>query len=197
MKKTILRMLAVCLLVFLTACRPDSASEPYTETVDIDGQSLLIRFDEGNWSAGTIASDNGEYTFAFSHTAQGSRITIVYPDGFVYESTEMDGAYATPAGYDPEAVKSKGYVDGFSLRWSIEHARENGQGRRGSGPSPLLAAALLGLGAWNLLAPKSVWRLCGGWRYRNAEPSKAALVVHGLAGALLLFLGAVCLLAQL
>ena len=48
---------------------------------------------------------------------------------------------------------------------------------------------LIALGAFNALAPKAAWYLSHGWRYKNAEPSEAALFFSRAGGVVLIFFG--------
>ena len=63
-----------------------------------------------------------------------------------------------------------------------------GSGGHRSG-SPLLGMLLIALGAFNALAPKAAWYLSHGWRYKNAEPSEAALFFSRAGGVVLIFFG--------
>ena len=157
------------LLLFSACAAPAPASK--VETVSVDGATLTVTFDPGTLSAGVIQTEHGQYTFRYESP---ETIVIQYPDGYVYEQTNISGGIATPADYDGAERSAKGYLDGFSLVWGIEGAADQARNTRsGSGPSPFLALLLLGLGAWNLFAPKSAWWLARGWWYKNAEPSAA------------------------
>jgi len=48
---------------------------------------------------------------------------------------------------------------------------------------------LLGLGLFNLLAPRAVWFTSYGWRFKNAEPSDASLTFGRVSGAILGIIG--------
>lgn len=195
MKKYILMVMSIISLFSLIACNEDiSVSEPHTEIIEADGQSLLISFDENNQAAGTITTENGEYTFEYD--APG-RLTIVYPDGYIYKQIEENGAVSSSADYSRAEVISKGYFDAYSLIWCIESSMENKEEtNRGNSPSLPTAIFLLGLGVWNLMAPKSAWWLARGWWYKNAEPSELALVLYRMAGAILVLVGIVCFFAS-
>lgn len=117
---------------------------------------------------------------------------------YVYEQTNISGGIATPADYDGAERSAKGYLDGFSLVWGIEGAADQARNTRsGGGPSPFLALLLLGLGAWNLFAPKSAWWLARGWWYKNAEPSDLAIAAYRIGGVCLLIAGVICAIAAL
>lgn len=196
MKKYCALILTIIFLFSLGACSDvKDTTENQTETVDIDGQLLTVTFEPGTLSAGVIAADNGEYSFEYDGTGS---LTITYPDGYVYTQKESNGGTMVPADYDATAVKSRGYIDGFSLSWGIERAMDNARGNRSNNsPSLPLSILLLSLGAWNLFAPKSAWWLARGWWYKNAEPSELALGLYRVAGMLLIFVGVICAIALL
>lgn len=183
----------LCLLL-LSACAAP-APEAKVETIAVDGVALTVTFDPGTLSAGSIQTEHGQYTFRYESP---ETIVIQYPDGYVYEQTNISGGIATPADYDGAERAAKGYLDGFSLVWGIEGAAEQARNTRaGSGPSPFLALLLLGLGAWNLFAPKSAWWLARGWWYKNAEPSDLAIAAYRIGGVCLLIAGVICAIAAL
>lgn len=195
MRKAAIFALLACFLLSLTAC---GKADPVVQTqaIEAGGQSLIVQFDENTLSAGIIQAENGEY--AFEYDGHGG-LTIVYPDGYVYTQTAVNGGIGFPADYDAAERESKGYVDGFSLHWGLETAMDNARGalRSGGSPNLLLALLLLALGAWNLFAPRSSWQLSHGWRYKNAEPSDLALTLYRLGGILLIFAGVLCGLSAL
>ena len=78
-------IVAMLLTLILGACNGNTAkSEPYSEVVEIDGQSLTITLDENNSSAGTITSENGTYTFEYGVSGNNIVFTVTYPDGYVF-----------------------------------------------------------------------------------------------------------------
>lgn len=183
----------LCLLLFSACAAP--APESKVETVSVDGVTLTVTFDPGTLSAGTIQTEHGQYTFRYESP---DTIVIQYPDGYVYEQTNISGGIATPADYDGAERIAKGDLDGFSLVWGIEGAADQARNTRsGGGPSPFLALLLLGLGAWNLFAPKSAWWLARGWWYKNAEPSDLAIAAYRIGGVCLLIAGVICAIAAL
>lgn len=183
----------LCLLLFSACAAPAPASK--VETVSVDGATLTVTFDPGTLSAGVIQTEHGQYTFRYESP---ETIVIQYPDGYVYEQTNISGGIATPADCDGAERSAKGYLDGFSLVWGIEGAADQARNTRsGGGPSPFLALLLLGLGAWNLFAPKSAWWLARGWWYKNAEPSDLAIAAYRIGGVCLLIAGVICAIAAL
>jgi len=193
-KRTGFFLLICALLLSLAACKKAPA-EPPTRTVEAGGQTLAVSLDKQDSSAGTVAA-NGE-TYSFRYTASGQQITLAieYPDGYVYKRTELGGAAAESSSYRAEERERAGYLSAALLVSGLEQATRAGRDPDGSGASPALALLLLALGVWNLLAPKSVWWVCRGWWYKNAEPSDAALLVCRIGGVVLPFSRVLCLLA--
>ncbi len=195
MKKHMIPALTVFFLLSLCAC-DKAAPLPQTQDIEVDGQLLVVRFDEHMLSAGTVTAENGEYKFEYD--GRGG-LTIVYPDGYVYTQTTVNMGTRFPSGYDAAERKDKGYVDGYSLHWGLESVMDNARGALQSGGSPslLLSFLLLSLGAWNLFAPRSSWRLSRSrWR-KSAEPSELTLTIYRLGGVLLIFAGIICGLAAI
>ena len=178
-KRKCVLIVVMLLALVLGACNSNTAkSDPYSEVVEIDGQSLTITLDDG---------------------VSGNSIvfTVNYPDGYVFSQTEINGGFATPAEYNSIERKNKGYIDLFSLNYSIEGVMDNARGTSNNGsPSILLALALIGVGAWNFFGARSVWYLLRGWWYKNAEPSDLALMLYRIAGVFLIFTGILCAIAS-
>lgn len=197
-KKFVVVLIAALAMLTLSACNAGNTSaQPRSSTVETEGQSIAVIFDENTFSTGTIRSDNGEYTFQYESEGSGIRFTAVYPDGYVYSQLERDGAVGMPLDYDASEREAKGYIDGIALAWAVDSAIDNARGGESHGDaSPLLAVLLIGCGAWYLFAPKSVWWIAYGWRYKNAEPSDIALTLFKVLGILLMIAGAICLIAS-
>ena len=122
-----------------------------------------------------------------TYTVDQDNQTITYPDGSTYwwETSEMGGAGGWSDDYAPAA-----YVDGEVLLEVL------GTGRAApekDGASPLLGLLIIGLGIWGVAAPRSVWYLSYGWRYKDAEPSDMALVAERLGGGVAIVVGVILL----
>lgn len=186
MKKLLLLFSLCCVLLACASCRADT--QPPSQEVSIDGQTAVVTFDPENYSAGTVSTQHGEYSFAYDRNGE---VTITYPDGYVYTQRNMNGAIAMPVDYDAAEREAKGYVSGLSLVWGIESAMKS-DSRDGGSPSLLLALLLIGFGVWSLCAPKSAWWIAHGWRYKNAEPSDLAIGLYRVGGGALVFIGILC-----
>lgn len=177
MKRGILLCL-LALLLLLTACGGETSSvyEQNGYTVDLENR--------------TITHGEDVYTFAISGGGSGSEITITYPNGATYHWT-WNGNFGHGGwsdDYDPDR-----YADGETLMGLLNFEPEPEK----SGPSPLLAILLLAAGIFNLVSPRTAWYLSYGWRFKNAEPSDAALVLGRLGGGLVTLIAVFLLIASL
>lgn len=190
----ILKLVVIILsLLFLTSCKKDVTEQAGT-TIEIDGQSGVLTFNQETRSAGTISMENGEYKFRYDKNGD---IVITYPNGHVYRQTNINGALMVSGGSDSNAIKEQGYIDGFSLVWGIERAMDarNSHGRGSA--SPFLAFVLIIIGAWYAFVPRSAWWLARGWWYKNAEPSNLAIGFYRIGGCLLILIGIICAIAAI
>ena len=58
-----------------------------------------------------------------------------------------------------------------------------------------MALLLCGVGIFNLAAPKVSWYLSYGWRFKDAEPSNAAITLSRIGGAIAVVIGVIMLIA--
>jgi hypothetical protein len=43
-------------------------------------------------------------------------------------------------------------------------------------------------GLWGIISPGSLWYVSYGWRYKNAQPTQAAIILNRIAGVILLMI---------
>lgn len=184
MKKRLLAVFPVFLLVLLcAACGAQSLSQE----ADVQGQPILITFTSADCSAGTVTAEHGEYSFFLDSDGY---LSILYPDGSVYGEFAESGPVFTD--YDEADQKAKGYLDGFFLSSAIWDAIDSRDvSKQVNIPVLLFSVLLAGLGIWSLCAPRTSWWLSDGWKFKNAEPSDAALAAIRVGGAILTFLGVI------
>ena len=193
MKKYMTLLLALLLVLGLSvSCGHEAPAETVVNTA-IGGQEMTVTFDPGSLSSGKIESAKGSYTFAYDMSGD---LEITYPDGSscTYRKTQNAAGLGTSPDFAPG---TKGYPDGLSMAWGIEGAIDQARPASKNSGNALLGILLLAVGAWFAFAPRSAWYLNHGWRFKNAEPSDAILVLYGLGGGVLLFAGAICLLAAI
>lgn len=81
------------------------------------------------------------------------------------------------------------YTDGMTLHTVLEKQLPERKTEKNA-----LILLLLLLGAANTAWPKGAWYLETGWKFRNVEPSEAALLFNRLAGIAMLVVAGILLL---
>lgn len=127
--------------------------------------------------AKTLTRGSDVYTYEITNTST----TILYPNGatYYYSSHGITGSSGWSDDYDENR-----YIPGDVLISLLE--KEYPREKNGV---PLLGLVLIALGVWGIAKPEALWYLGYGWRYRNAEPSDAALVIQRLGGGLSIIVG--------
>jgi len=186
--KKIAAFLVAGLILLLAGCsRKEAVETDYAATAG--GQDIVISFLEGTKSEGTITAENGTYSFSYS---MDGTLSIIYPNGYTYSQKDMNGGIASSWPY-AETAEELGYIDGFSLAWSISSAPD---GNASTKTVPVIVSLLIiAAGIWFACSPKSIWWLSRGWWYKNAEPSDLGLVVYRLIGCILAFVGIISFFA--
>lgn len=161
------------------------------------GLFLLLAGCSGE-QAGTYEVTVGENTFTVDreagtisgggqvcrYTAEGDEIRITYPDGASYfEERHTNGS---TAGWN-DLYESGSRVPGEVLTEALTQEVPKAPGEGGMA---LFGLLLIALGIWNVASPRSAWYLSYGWRYKNVEPSDAALVLGRVGGGVGIVAGA-------
>lgn len=172
MKRISLFFLQALVAALLIGC----AAAPVTYTVERNGTAYIV-----NTELGIISDDL--YTYLYEVEGSGDRrsVTITYPDGPTYTcSYNGSGAVLSWSNdYSPNR-----YADGDTLLAVLE-----AQAPKEYSGHPILGLLLIALGIWHTLAPRAAWYLSYGWRYKNAEPSDAALLVSRISGIAVVIFG--------
>lgn len=188
MKRTIamLALLFAAMLLF-AGCKKEPLPTVYTVysygapyTIDTQGRTI----------------SDGTYTYGYEYADSGNSVDFTYPNGEVYgasitvASNGIGGmsAGAISADYD----YSSGYTDPLTLYRALTSPRET---ERASDTNPLVALLLCGVGIFNLAAPKASWYLSYGWRFKDAEPSDAAITLSRIGGGIAVVIGVIMLIA--
>jgi len=135
----------------------------------------------------TLSDGTHTYEYTFSGDSENFDVSIKYPNGasYQYHGSNGLGNMSWSKNYD-ETTYARGDVLAELL---ADYAPKRGIGGRILG-----ALALIGLGIFQLACPEAAWHLSYGWRYRNAEPSDAALVFGRIAGGIVVIVGIFMLL---
>lgn len=189
MKRTMaIFALILAAAMLLAGCKKEPLPAVYTVysygapyTIDTEGRTI----------------SDGTYTYGYEYAASGSSVSFTYPDGSVYsagiQSANSSGAGGMSAGaISADYDYSSGYTDPLSLCYALTSPRET---ERASDTNPLVALLLCGVGIFNLAAPKASWYLSYGWRFKDAEPSDAAITLSRIGGAIAVVIGVIMLIA--
>lgn len=172
--KRILLLLPLCLL--LTACW---GKEPTADTYEVERDGVTYTVDQQN---GTIS--DGEHLYRFDVSGGGTDAAITYPDGSTYWRSYSGSGYV--GGWSDDYREDK-YVSGDILMDIFGGGNPAAKSSRSG--NPLLGILLLAIGLFNAITPQTAWYLSHGWRYKNAEPSEAALFFARGGGILAILIG--------
>lgn len=192
MKRTIaIFALILAAVMLLAGCKKEPLPAVYTVysygapyTIDTEGRTI----------------SDGTYTYGYEYAASGSSVSFTYPDGNVYsagiQSANSSGAGGLSAGsVSADYDYNSGYTDPLSLCYALASPREP-KGAASSGSNhPFVALLLCGVGIFNLAAPKASWYLSYGWRFKDAEPSDAAITLSRIGGGIAVVIGVIMLIA--
>ena len=192
MKRTIsVFALLLAAAMLLAGCKKEPLPAVYTvysygAPYTIDTQSRTI--------------SDGTYTYGYEYAASGSSVSFTYPDGNVYsagiQSANSSGAGGLSAGsVSADYDYSSGYTDPLSLCYALASPRETKRAVSSGSNHPFVALLLCGVGIFNLAAPKASWYLSYGWRFKDAEPSDAAITLSRIGGAIAVVIGVIMLIA--
>ena len=167
-----LAFLLPAMLLLLCACGGEEATRTYT--VERYGRTYTV-----DQEARTVTYQGVTYSFAIS----SGTVTFTAPDG------------STAYWHETEQVGSGGWSDGWDesvhpgdLSDALTHGPGHSRDRSGS---PLAGLVLIAVGAFNTLAPSTAWYLSYGWKFKDAEPSEAALGLGRAGGVISILLGLV------
>jgi len=167
--------MAVLLVLPLCACSADSVY-----TVVRNGREYVV-----DKKAGTISDGAYTYQYTFSGDSKAYSLEIEYPDGSTYW-WQQDKSGMGWGGWSGDYDQSL-YTGGDTLRDVLKAKAPRAHKYAGVG------VLLLAVGAFETAAPRAAWYLRYGWRFKDAEPSDAALFL-GRGGGMLAILVGIALL---
>lgn len=185
MKKTLLGLLAVLMALSMCACTRYEDGDSRTYAVERDGVEYVV--DTGRQ---TISDGTYTYQYSFSGDSSQYQVNITYPDGSAYFWRESSSGGAGGWSADPDldlwdASRDK-YADSDVLRDILVRRAPRGASDLAK---VLLAVFIMVIGAVGIFSPSTTWYLSYGWRYKNAEPSDAALLFGRVGGVLVVIAG--------
>ena len=177
MKRLWTVLFALLLTISLCSC----TKQEDTSTVDHNGTEFYV-----DTTQKTISDGTHTYRYTFSGDRSSFSATITFPDGSSYWWQQTNGSGS--GGWSDDFVHEK-YVSAIIL---IDVLQENAPKQTNPG---MIAAGLLlmALGLFEAILPQAGWYLRYGWRYKDAEPSDAALVFARLGGIAATVMGFVLL----
>lgn len=179
--KRIIAIIFSLVLIFFLLC---SCSETQTQyTVEQNGKAFTV-----DKESRTISDGIHTYHYRFDGNNSDYRVDITYPDGSSYwwNMKEYGGSGGWSDNYNP-----KKYADGDVLtNVLLENAP---RAPKHTGGNALAIILLLAIGILNIAAPYTSWYLEYGWRYKEAEPSDAALFFNRLGGVIAIIIAIVLL----
>ncbi len=177
MKKSISIFALFIMLLMMVSCSKEEAKTKIT--IIYAEKDLVIDTIEK-----TITYNNELYHYDIS----GNSTTIEYPDGSSYWQEKDSQSVLLKVGYSDNYVSWK-YIAGEKLIKLLPKEEE-----RADSKNILLIILIFGLGIWNVAMPYQSWYLSYGWRYKNSEPSEAALFSRRFIGVVAIIFGFLYLL---
>ena len=176
------KRLRVVFLVLLMAASLIGCGEQETVyEADINGIALQVDIAEK-----TISDGKHIYRYNFSGDFSSYHVKITYPNGSSYwwSESEYSGAGSWSDDYVADA-----YVSGNILVSAVAAAEGVDNTKQGNFGNVLAGLILIAFGVFELFAPETAWYLGYGWRYKDAEPSDAALTASRVGGGIAVFMG--------
>lgn len=179
MKRCLTILAVLMMLLTLFACAKQSS----TYTITKDNTEFRVDLEKN-----TISDETNTYQYEYSGNSSSYRIVIIYPNGssYWYNKSGSAGNGGWSDDYDEDA-----YVNGDTLRDVVL-----AKAPKEVSPGKILGALVLAaLGVVDIACPKVTWYLGYGWRFKDAEPSEAALIFARIGGAVAIVLGVILLLS--
>lgn len=171
-------LLFILIAILLAGCSLNEPVSPYVV--------------EKYYTSFTIDPENGtisDGTHTYEYEINGNTTVITYPNGATYWWTQ-DGSHGTGGWDNGYSLVGFPYVSGDTLVSVLDGERPDNKPSKN-----FLVVLLLGaVGIWYTASPYSAWYMSYGWRYKDAEPSTAALIMARVSGVLLLIFSVMLLL---
>ncbi len=188
--KPILAIIIMGYLLFLTLNGCKAQPNP----IFIDGSEAILDLDSK-----TITYEGSEYHYQTDATS----VKITYPNGIDYERVYQGSGY-TEALSDGTDLMNDSYFtkNGFLTPYVIINQvlayTPNASGvNTDSGMLPIIGFIALIIGIGTTASPKTAWYLRYGWRFKDAEPSEASLMLNRIGGIVAIVVSGVILFSTL
>ncbi len=177
-------ILLLCLILAVLLCACVVQSDRYT--VVRNGVEFQVDTLEYTISDGTYT-----YLYSFTGDSKSYHISISYPNGASYSCTKRN-SFET-MGYSDNYDEDT-YADGDTL-CDIVAVNIPTKADSSAVAKLLVALVIIALGALEIKFPHISWYLGYGWRFKDAEPSEAALFFGRIGGVVMILLGILLLLS--
>jgi len=175
-------LLTLSLLALIAGCEYVPEETEHIYKVFLNDEEYLV-----DYAKGTITHDGAVYEYTFDDDSY----SITYPNGASYWMNS-DGMF-TNGGWS-DNYDANTYVSGETLEEVITTAHHLRNSNRGSFKGNFLVGLLvIGIGVLTISFPKTHWFMSWGWRYKNAEPSNAALTMSVITGVIIIIAGVILL----
>ena len=175
-----------CLLCILLVCSACLEQPDHTYDITVNGRTFTV-----DSTARTIECEGQVVSYTFSEeSSSGIKYEFTYPDGATYWWVDRD--FAGHGGWS-EDYDEYIHVPGDDLIQVLNPGKNKSKTGEKSG-NPLIGILLIAVGLFNALAPQKAWYLSYGWRFKNAEPSDAALGWARFSGIAAIVIGIILLL---
>ena len=183
MKKIKIFIFTLIFAAFITIlCSCSENKTQYT----VEKNSIVY---EVNKESNTISDGTNTYEYTFSGNDYDYRVDITYPDGSTYW-WDMNG-YSGSGGWSDDYNPEK-YVDGDILTDVILEDAPKASNIRGGDIVAIILLILIGI--LNIALPDVAWYLEYGWRYKDAEPSDAAIIFNRIGGVVAIVIAVVIMI---
>jgi len=178
-KKAVVILSVVLLLFSISAC----GMQKTIYTVSAGGRTLTV-----DTQKQTVQDGLNTYRYTFSGDSEKYTIGLIYPDGYtcrISGNGVHSGSYAGLGDAGPDSH----YASPDALRNAILQSAPDSF----SPTKIFIILFLVVIGILDVAAPRAVWFLGYGWRYKDAEPSDTVLILNRVAGAISILVG-ICLI---
>ena len=131
---------------------------------------------------GTIFDGENTYQYTYEGDSEVFTITIDYPNGGCYR-------YSQSNGFGSGSWNAKYSENFYKAGDLLADMLQDNIPKKGSARNIFVGILLMGLGTFYMVCPHAGWYLSYGWRFKDAEPSDAALIFGRISGAVVLVIG--------
>lgn len=188
--KPILAIIIMGYLLFLTL----NGCKVQPNPIFIDGSEAVLDLDSK-----TIAYKGSEYMYQ----TDANSVMITYPNSVIYERVYQGTGYTESLSDGSDLMNDSYFTkNGFLTPYVIinqilAYSPNVSDVNTSSGMLPILGFIALIIGIGTTASPKTAWYLRYGWRFKDAEPSEASLMLNRVGGVVTIIVSGIILLSSL